>query len=555
MCAATPTRTPVSRIVRRLGRKRVAPETTYCGAPINDVQKGLPKSIRSLCPECMKIIDARLFEEDGKVFIEKTCPEHGYVRDLYWSDVKIYLKAEKWAFSDGRGLLNPSVRNATRCPDQCGLCNRHTSHTGLGNIDLTNRCDLTCPICFANSNVSGFVYEPSYDEVVEMLKSFRSEEPVSGRMIQFSGGEPTLHPRFLDILRTAREMGFSHIQIASNGINLSDPKFAQECYKAGLHTVYLQFDGTSDEAYKRTRGKALFAVKERAIESIRRSGMKIVFVPTIVKGFNDGEVGKILRYSIDNIDVVSGISYQPVSFTGRISRKEREDKRFTLPDLAWAVEEQTGLAKARRDWYPTSCIVPFTRFVSALTGEETVHLTCHPHCSLATYLFVSPDSKEAVAAPEFIDVESMFLDLDRFSYTVPKARFQSFARMKAFNSIKKHFREDKAPKGLTFATFLTTLQGLMDKSIGRVSDDSTKASDGKTYKTLLLGGMHFMDAYNYDVDRARRCVVHYAAPNGRLYPFCTYNAGPTFRNRVEKNNSKTLGERRKAGGAGGAASS
>ncbi|UCF79544.1 MAG: radical SAM protein [Candidatus Eiseniibacteriota bacterium] len=549
MSTSTRPRTSGSRIAGRFGRKKPAPEATFCGETINDVQKGLPRDIRSVCPECTKVIDARLFEEGGKVYIEKTCPEHGHVRDLYWSDVEIYLKAEKWAFSDGRGLQNPRVKNATRCPDQCGLCNRHTSHTGLGNIDLTNRCDLTCPICFANANVSGFVYEPSYEEVLEMLKVFRAEQPVAGRMIQFSGGEPTLHPRFLDILRATKKLGFSHIQIASNGLNLTDSKFAEECGKAGLHTVYLQFDGTSDEVYRKTRGKPLFSVKEKAIESIRRSGMKIVFVPTVVKGFNDCEVGKILLYAIENIDVVSGISYQPVAFTGRISRTEREEKRYTLTDLAWGIEKQTGLAKARRDWYPTCCIVPFTRFVSALQGEETVHLTCHPHCSLATYLFVSADSKEVVAAPEFVDVESMFLDLERFAYTVPRARLQSFARMKAFNSIKKHFREDKAPKGLTFATFLVTLQGLMNKRIGRVPGQTEQ-----TYKTLLLGGMHFMDAYNYDVDRARRCVVHYGAPGGRMYPFCTYNAGPTFRDVVEKKHSKTLEEWRRAGGAGVAAS-
>jgi uncharacterized radical SAM superfamily Fe-S cluster-containing enzyme len=544
MSASTPTSATTSRIGRTLRRRGKVPETTYSGDPINDVQKGLPKSIRSLCPECFKVIDARLFEEDGKVYIDKTCPEHGYVKDVYWSDAEIYLKAEKWSFSDGRGLRNPKIRNGVRCPDQCGLCNRHTSHTGLGNIDLTNRCDLTCPICFANSNVSGYIYEPSYEEVVQMLKDFREEKPVSGRMVQFSGGEPTLYPRFLDVLRAAKEMEFSHIQAASNGIKLSDPKFAEECAKAGLHTVYLQFDGISDEVYRKTRGRPLFAIKEKAIESIRRSGMKIVFVPTVVKGFNDHEVGKILQYSIDNIDVISGISFQPVAFTGRISREEREAKRYTLTDLAWDIEKQTGMAKARRDWYPTCCIVPFTRFVSALKGEETVHLTCHPHCSLATYLFISPDKKEIVAAPEFVDVEAMFLDLEKFAQTVPKARFQSFARMKAFNSIRKHFREDKAPSGLTFATFATTLQGLMDKRIGRVNDENEK-----TYKTLLLGGMHFMDVYNYDVDRVRRCVVHYGTPDGRIYPFCTYNAGPTFRDRVEKKYSKTLEEWRRTGGA------
>jgi hypothetical protein len=485
----------------------------------------------------MNLIDARLFDEAGRVVMEKTCPEHGHVRDLYWSDTELYLKAEKWSFADGSGLLNPRVRNATACPTECGLCNRHTSHTGLGNIDLTNRCDLVCPICFANANVAGYVYEPSYEEVVDMLKNLRSEQPVAGRMIQFSGGEPTLHPRFLDIVRAARKLGFSHIQIASNGINLCDPKFAEECGKAGLHTIYLQFDGLSDDVYTKTRGRPLWVTKERAIESIRRSGMKLVFVPTIVKGFNDHEVGRILRYALENIDVVSGISYQPVVFTGRISCNEREERRFTLTDVAWAVENQTGLARARRDWYPTGCITPFTRFVAAVRGEETIHLTCHPHCSLATYLFVSPDGKEAVPAPEFIDVEGMFLDLEKFSRSVPRSRFRAFAKVKAFNSIKRHFREDKAPKGLTFQMFLMTLQGLMDKRVGR-----GRGTAPKTYKTLLVAGMHFMDAYNYDVDRVRRCVVHYSAPNGRLYPFCTYNSGPTFREAVEKKYSTPLEE-------------
>jgi len=510
-------------------------DSTYSGAPTNDLPKGLPRQLLSLCPECMKVIEARLFDEGGRVIMEKTCPEHGRVRDLYWSDTEIYLKAEKWSFADGRGLLNPQVRNATRCPEQCGLCNRHTSHTGLGNIDLTNRCDLKCPICFANANVAGYVYEPSFEEVVDMLKTFRKEQPVSGRMIQFSGGEPTLHPRFLDIVRTARRLGFSHVQIASNGLNLGDPKFAEECAKAGLHTIYLQFDGLSDDVYRKTRGRDLWSMKEKAIESIRRSGMKLVFVPTIVKGFNDQEVGRILRYALDNIDVVSGISYQPVVFTGRISYEEREEKRFTLTDLAWAIENQTGLAKARRDWYPTGCITPFTRFVSALRGEETINLTCHPHCSLATYLFVSQDRKDVVAAPEFIDVEGMFLDLEKFAQSVPTSRFQSFAKIRAFNSIKKHFREDKAPNGLTFPIFLTTLQGLMDKRVGRGKD-----SKAKTCKTLLVAGMHFMDAYNYDVDRVRRCVVHYSAPDGRLYPFCTYNSGPCFREAIEKKFSAPL---------------
>ena len=150
-------------------------DTNYCGAPINNITKGLPKRVESLCPEpgCGKVIMARMFEEQGKVYMEKTCPEHGYVKDLYWSDVDLYLKAERWEFGDGKGNSNPNTKN-TSCPSDCGVCDRHTSHTALGNIDLTNRCNLTCPICFANANVTGKVYEPTKEQILEMLKLYRA---------------------------------------------------------------------------------------------------------------------------------------------------------------------------------------------------------------------------------------------------------------------------------------------------------------------------------------------------------------------------------------------
>jgi uncharacterized radical SAM superfamily Fe-S cluster-containing enzyme len=168
-------------------------EATYNGTPIPPTTKGLPKIVESLCPECDKTrcIPARMFEEDGKVFMEKTCPEHGYFKELYWSDVEMFLKAEKFAFGDNKGLSNPRVPYATKCPQQCGLCNMHTSHTGVGNLDLTNRCNLTCPVCFANANAAGYVYQPTLDQVRQMILNYRAERPTPGHIIQFSGGEPT----------------------------------------------------------------------------------------------------------------------------------------------------------------------------------------------------------------------------------------------------------------------------------------------------------------------------------------------------------------------------
>jgi len=505
------------------------PKTTYTGTPIEPLRTGLPKQTRSLCPECTQLIDATIFEDGGKVVMEKSCPTHGEFRDIVYSDAKLYLKMEQWTFGDNRGLSNPAVTDAKSCPEDCGLCNLHTSHTGLANVDLTNRCNLTCPVCFANANAAGYVYEPDFETVRKMLQALRNQKPVAGRIVQFSGGEPTIYPRFLDVLRMAKEMGFSHLQAATNGLKFTDLEFAEQCKEAGLHTLYLQFDGVCDDVYRRTRGESLWERKLRCIENVRKAGLKIVFVPTIVKGLNDHQIGDIVRLALEYIDCTSGISFQPVSFTGRIARHELEAKRFTLSDFAHAVEQQTGIAKAHEDWFPLSCVTPFSKLLSALRGDETTTLSCHPHCSLGTYLFVDQNRK-AMPVTQFIDVGPMLREMDELSRKAGKRRFQFFTKFEAWNSLRKFFHEEKAPEGLTFTKFLQTLQGMTDKKYGR--GDSEKS--GFTYRTLMLAGMHFMDSYNYDVERVKRCVIHYAAPNGLIYPFCAYNSGPVYREKIER---------------------
>ncbi|HSB17292.1 MAG TPA: radical SAM protein [Bryobacteraceae bacterium] len=507
----------------------IQPRTTYTGSAIPSVPKGLPKLTISLCPECTGKIEAVLFEEDGKVIMEKTCPEHGLFRDVIYSDVKLYLKMEEWTFGDGRGIENPAVPEATNCPDQCGLCSMHTSHTVLANVDLTNRCNLTCPVCFANANAAGYLYEPTFDEVRKMLQTLRDQRPVSGRVVQFSGGEPTIYPRFVDVLKMAKEMGFTQLQAATNGLKFTDPEFAQQCGEAGLHTLYLQFDGVCDDIYKRTRGESLFEMKLKCIDNVRKAGMKICFVPTIVKGINDHQIGDIVRLAIDNIDVVSAISFQPVSFCGRISKAELEEKRFTQSDFAHAVREQTGLADPYNDWFPLSCVSPFSKLIAALRGETVPTLTPHPHCSMGTYMFVDKN-KHATPITRFVDIGAMLQDIDMLARRAEQRRIKFWSKISAWNSLRKHYHEDRAPEGLTFQRFLQTLQGLVDKKYGRGEMEKQEFS----YKTLMVASMHFMDVYNYDVERVRRCVIHYAAPNGQLYPFCAYNAGPTFREKIEK---------------------
>ncbi len=526
--SATTTPVSIENLLAGAEREAAADWTRlHSGYALPPVGRGLPRSTESLCTECSRVIPGRLFAADGKVWLEKRCPDHGHVRELIFTNVELYLKLEKWTFEEGEGISNPAVTDAVTCPDDCGMCQMHASHTGLANIDLTNRCDMTCPVCFANANAAGYIYEPPLEQIRMMLKQLRDMRPVAARVVQFSGGEPTIYPWFVQAVAAAKELGFSHVQVATNGKMIAnEPGFAERAKAVGLHTLYLQFDGVSDDVYRRTRGEAAWEMKQRAVRRVREAGLKIVLVPTICRGINDHQVGDILRYAIENIDVISGISYQPVAFTGRIAQKKREAMRYTLADLAMDVGEQTGITTLD-DWYPTPCTSSVSRLVSALRGEKTTHLTCHPHCSLGTYLFVDQHGR-ATPITQFIDVEKMLTEFNDLAKKTERARIKTFSKIAAFNSAHRYFRPERAPAGLSFRRFLQTLEGFFDKEKGRGEGDGTY-----TFKTLMVAGMHFQDSYNYQVDRVKRCVIHYSAPDGRIYPFCAYNSGPTFREKIE----------------------
>lgn len=178
------------------------------------------KSIKSLCPECHFPIDGKLFEEHGKLMVEKTCSEHGSYRDIYWSDADLFHRFDKYSVS-GDGLSNPITSDDSHCPENCGICSAHRTTTILANIDVTNRCNMKCPVCFSNSNAKGYLYEPSRDQIRDMLEILRNEKPVRCFSVQFSGGEPTVRSDLPDIVSMARQMGFIQIQIATNGIVLA----------------------------------------------------------------------------------------------------------------------------------------------------------------------------------------------------------------------------------------------------------------------------------------------------------------------------------------------
>ena len=500
-----------------------SPKETYAGAPIQPVLRHLPRTVETLCPECCAVVLGRYFVEDGAVHIEKTCPEHGYFRDCVNSDVLMYSKAAWISYEEGPGLKDLCRPQGNRCPSDCGVCRQHQSGTVLAQVDLTNRCNMRCPVCFANAGVSGQVYEPGFEQVVERLRALRAMRPFPATALQFSGGEPTLHPDFLRLVRTAREMGFSHIQIASNGIRLADPDFARAAAEAEVHTLYLQFDGIGEEAYRYTRNyPGLWAKKLACIDNCRRLGMKVCLVPTIVRGVNDDQVGKIFRFAVENIDTVSSICYQPVSFSGRIDPGELARKRYTLGHLAHDIAQASG-ASLLRDMYPASLVQPLSQFLEAVTGQPKIHASCHPDCAFGTYFLVSPEGK-AYPLPQVVDADGLFTDMNRLAHELrgKGGKLSWLDKLRIYRMFKRHFHKDGAPPDLDVGLLVKSLQGMLDKKVGR-------GESGKgTYRTLLCAGMHFMDRYNYDVQRVKRCVILYSTPAG-MFPFCTHNCGPEFR--------------------------
>jgi len=500
---------------------------TYQGSRIRPILRRLPRTVESLCPQCKAIIPGRIFVKNGAVYMEKTCPDHGYYRDCVNSDALLYSKAEWWSYEEYPGLKSPQVKGGRNCPTDCGLCNQHLSSPVLAQIDLTNRCNMRCPVCFANSNASGYVYEPDYDEIVRQLRVLRDLRPTPCTAIQFTGGEPTIHPDFLRIISAARDMGFSYIQIATNGLKIADREFAEKAAAAGLHTLYLQFDGVGEGPYSEIRNyPGIWQKKLACLENCRATGMKVCLVPTILKGINDHHVGRIFRFAVKNIDVVSAVSYQPVAFTGRIDKEKVAAHRYTLGDLAHDIADESG-ASLLRDMFPLSIVVPLSQILEALTGKPKIRPGCHPDCAFGTYFFVSPEGK-AYPFPQIINVEGMFTEMNRIAARVRRrGRATWLDKWRTFRMFKRHFNAEHAPPGLTLKMFIRSLQGMVDKSVGRGEGEKF------TYKTLLCAGMHFQDRFNFDSERVKRCVILYSTPAG-VFPFCTYNGGPEYRPIVEQ---------------------
>lgn len=471
------------------------------------------KTTKSLCPECLKVIDATIYEDDGKVFIKKTCSEHGFYQELYWSDYNEYVRAEKFRY-EGDGLENPRTEKNLGCPYDCGICPEHKSHTSLAIIDITNRCNLKCPVCFANASAAGYVYEPSAEEVTAMLENLHNNKPVPATALQFSGGEPTIRNELFDFIRKAKEVGFKHVEVNTNGVRIAqDLEYAKKLKEAGVSTIYLQFDGLTSDVYKFIRGLDLLEMKMKAIENLRQAGYtSIVLVVTLVKGVNDHQLGDIIKFAAKNFDVIRCVNVQPVSLCGRLPQQEREKMRITITDFMRLVEEQTSGEIKTSDFYPVPVVVPVSKAVGALKDKRYVEFTTHPHCGMATFVFI--EKGKMVPITRYGNIEK-FVESLRQVYTDATKGDKSKAKIRLAGAVR-HIK----------FSFLR-------KYVFKVLSKGDYSSLGDFARSaLMISSMHFMDPYNFDVERVQRCGIHYAIPDGRIIPFCAMNS--IHRSKVEK---------------------
>jgi uncharacterized radical SAM superfamily Fe-S cluster-containing enzyme len=466
----------------------------------------------SVCPQCLKALPAEIYERDGKVWIRKTCPEHGVFEDLYSGSYDWYLRAQRFS-RDGRGVQNPQVtKEAPVCPRDCGLCRAHLGHTALANIVLTNRCDLTCWYCFFYSGRVGYVYEPTFAEIEEMVKALKSEQPVPCNAVQLTGGEPCLREDLVEIVRMVKSHGVDHVQLNTNGIRLSqNPELVEKVRAAGVNTLYLSFDGLTEK----TNPKNHWEVPQ-LIENCRKVGLGIVLVPTVIKSVNDHEVGDILKFGFRNIDIIRSVNYQPVSLVGMMPREERERYRITIADVIKNIEEQTNGVLRMDDFFPVPTAMLISDFVEALTKKPMYQLSSHFACGAATYVF--NDNGRMIPLTHFIDVQGLLEYLAEKSEELRSGKSRLLVGAKLLYSIGKFIDKKKKPKGVD-----------VDRIIFNALIKHDYSAIGQFHmKSLFIGMMHFMDLYNYDIERVKRCCIHYAMNDNRIIPFCAFNVIPEW---------------------------
>jgi uncharacterized radical SAM superfamily Fe-S cluster-containing enzyme len=376
-----------------------------------------------------------------------------------------------------------------------------------------------------NAGTSGYIYEPTLDQIKQLLLQAKGKNPIEAKAIQITGGEPTIRDDLIVIIRMAKEIGFTHIQIHTNGIKLAESsEYCQRLKNEQVNTIYLSFDGVT----KKTNSQ--IDQCQKAINNLRKTDLKVVLVPVINKDKNLKEAGKIVRFALENLDIIRGVNFQPISFCGRAintSQNERETQRVDNVNIYAEIEKEFNNQITRDDFYPASFAFPISNYIESLKWHGQFELTTHPGCGGITYVFY--EDGKPLPITRFIDVEGILSFIEKQSNI--DGPLKKIRRGASFLKYASDFIDtEKIPAGLNIKKLLT------DLAIWGNYDTLNQIQS----KSLIISTMWFQDSYNLDVERLKRCVIHYTTPEG-IIPFCSYN-GLGFGEKIRKKHSISLKE-------------
>jgi 7,8-dihydro-6-hydroxymethylpterin dimethyltransferase len=506
---------------------------------------GIPRRTRSLCPDCNReaadavvrgsagiadfrekpgVIDAEIVEECGRILMRKTCAKHGPFEDVLCNHPDFFQRMEQLAFgADFECSGDHHVHNH----------GPNSIRAGRGTyliVDLTNRCNMVCSPCFMDANGVGYVHELSIEDVKTIFNNALSFKPQREINVLFSGGEPTISPIFLEAVRHAKSMGFHRLHVATNGVRFAQSReFALEARNSGLHGVYLQLDGVSEEK-NRHRGLGNYMeVKLRALENIAAAGMRASLQVTVVNGVNNDCLGDIVRFAIQNIDRIHGLILQPVMFTGRdesISTEDRYARRYPLSQIAYDLQEQTSFDwQPMRDWFPACTYAVFAHLCDVLNPSAekgSLFTDTHPNRAVFSPLLVDTEKKTAVPLPALFNLEQFMRDV---SEICDSGRGAFATRALVALSVLRNFEPGKAPIGFGFRQFRALLEDCFYRVSGSGDHWSENAYSYRgRWRILCSSPVWFEDAYNYDLSTVSNSSTPVATQQGEL-SFGAYNGG------------------------------
>jgi uncharacterized radical SAM superfamily Fe-S cluster-containing enzyme len=433
----------------------------------------------SLCTVCLRRVEAKLVIQDDRVWMYKWCPEHGTAKVLIASDSAYWRAGREIYIKPPEMPLRFNTPMAYGCPYDCGLCPDHMQHSCLTIIELTDQCNLRCPICYADSGPHrpGFRDLPTIERMLDAVVANEGEPDV----VQISGGEPTLHPEFFSVFDAARQRPIKHLMLNTNGIRIANEAgFAERLqgYAPGFE-VYLQWDSLRPAALKTLRGLDLSAVRLRALEHLNRVGLSTTLVMTVARGVNDEEIGSVIEFAAQQ-PCIRGVTIQPVQQAGRTEHYDAGEQRLTLTEVRQKILDQTSL----------------------FSPADIIPVPCNPDALAMAYAIKSPSG------------------LQPLTHLIPPEVLLAGDR----NTIV--FERDPALKAQVFKLFATNLgpesqaSELKDLLCCLPQIQGGSLTYENVFRVLI---MQFIDAWNFDVRAMKKSCVHIAQPDGRIIPFEAFN--------------------------------